>query len=287
VIMGSVSIPPVMDTRPFLCMFSNLRDVHVPGPQFSSIVPHGEPRLAKEFTLPPLNGELRLLFLYHGVEGVLSSISKLPLRFRSITVSPPAGQCDREINNILAVCGKTVKRFHVTRMKLDVMALRPITLSPCTELKEIRISLRDARDPGPGTIHLFDSVASPHLSLIVFHFVIPLNSRKIDSSLCRNDWTGVDESLYRLAERLRVMQESRSSALDTTPSWAVSGQKKEMERLKVIIEARFLLVQLSADKVNLGAFLSKFREVGDVMFVPQKIRTLNDDQPVDWSTSPY
>ena len=307
VIMGSVSIPPVMDTRPFLCMFSNLRDVHIPGPQFSSIVLHGESRLAKEFTLPPLNGELRLLFLYHGVEGVLSSLSKLPLRFQSITVSPPAGQCDREINNILIVCGKTVKRFHVTRMKLgvshlcslfykpnndkrnssDVMALRPITLSPCTELEEIRISLRDARDPGPGTIHLFDSVASPHLSLIAFHLVVPLNSRKIDSSIYPGDWAGLDESLYRLAGRLRVMQESRSSALDTTPSWTVSRQKKEIKRLKVMIEARFLLVPLSAEKVDLGAFLSKFREVGDVIFVPQKIRTLNDDQPVGWSTSPY
>jgi hypothetical protein len=68
-----------MDVRPFFCMFSHLRDIHVPGPQFSGAVPHGEPRLANEFTLPPLNGELKLLFLYHGVEGVLSSLSKLPL----------------------------------------------------------------------------------------------------------------------------------------------------------------------------------------------------------------
>ena len=118
IIMGSVSIPPVMDVRPFLCMFSELRDVHVPGPQFSSVVPHGESRLAKEFTLPPLNGELKLLFLYHGVEGVLSSLSKIPLRFQSITVSPPSGQCDLEVNNILATCGETIKKFHVKRMKL-------------------------------------------------------------------------------------------------------------------------------------------------------------------------
>jgi hypothetical protein len=109
VIMGSVSIPPVMDVRPFFCMFSQLRNVHVPGPQFSSVVPHGEPRLANEFTLPPLNGELKLLFLYHGVEGVLSSLSKLPLRFQSVTVSPPGGQCDLEINNILVTCGETIK----------------------------------------------------------------------------------------------------------------------------------------------------------------------------------
>jgi len=118
VVMGSVSVPPVMDIRPFLCMFSELRDVHIPGPPFSSVAPHGEPRLAKEFTLPPLNGELRLLFLYHGVEGVISSLSKLPLRFQSVTVSPPGGQCDLEINNILVTCGETIKRFCVTRMKL-------------------------------------------------------------------------------------------------------------------------------------------------------------------------
>ena len=83
------------------------------------------------------------------------------------------------------------------------------------------------------------------------------------------------------------MQESRSSAFGTTPSWAVSRQKKEMKRLNVMIEARFLLVPLSADKVDLGTFLSRFREVGDVIFVPQKIRTLNDDQPVGWSTPSY
>ena len=123
VIMGSVSIPPVMDVRPFFCMFSELRDVHIPGPQFSGVVPHGESRHAKKFTLPPLNGELKLLFLYHGVEGVLSSLSKLPLRFQSVTVSPPGGQCDLEINNILAICGETVKKFHVTRMRLG--ASRP------------------------------------------------------------------------------------------------------------------------------------------------------------------
>ena len=301
VIMGSVSIPPVMDVRPFFCMFSELRDVHVPGPQFSGVVPHGESRFANEFTLPPLNGELKLLFLYHGVEGVLSSLSKLPLRFQSITVSPPGGQCALEINNILVICGETIKRFHVTRMRLgasllsshfyspnsdnrdssDVVALRPITLSPCTELEEIRISLRDARDPGPGTIHLFDSVTSPHLSLIILHFVVPLNSRKIDASIYPEDWSGVDESLYRLAERLQVMHESQPSVSDTTDSWTVPRQ---MKRLKVMIEARFLFVPLVAEKVDFGAFLSKFREVGDLAFVPQKIRTLNDDEPVGWST---
>lgn len=125
IIMGSVSIPPVMDVRPFFCMFSQLRDVHVPGPQFSGIVPHEEPRLAKQFTLPPLDGELKLLFLYHGVEGVLSSLSKLPLRFRSITVSPPGEQCDLEINNILVTCGETIKKFHVARMRLGAFLLPP------------------------------------------------------------------------------------------------------------------------------------------------------------------
>ena len=123
VIMSSASIPPVMDVRPFFCMFSQLQNVHIPGPQFSSVVPNGNARLAKEFTLPPLNGELRLLFLYHGVEGVLSSLSKLPLRFQSITVSPPGGRCDLEIDNILITCGETIKTFHVRRMKLGTPLL--------------------------------------------------------------------------------------------------------------------------------------------------------------------
>ena len=136
VVMGSVSIPPLMDVRPFFCMFSELRNVHIPGPQFSSVVPHGEPRLAKEFTLPPLNGELKLLFLYHGVEGVLSSLSKLPLRFRSVTVSPPNGRCDLEINNILVTCGETVKAFHVKRMKLGT-TLPSACISPTGILIEI------------------------------------------------------------------------------------------------------------------------------------------------------
>jgi hypothetical protein len=74
VIMGSVSIPPVMDVRPFFCMFSDLRNVDIPGPQFSSSHPLTESRgLRGCITLPPLDGELKLLFLYHGVEGVLST----------------------------------------------------------------------------------------------------------------------------------------------------------------------------------------------------------------------
>ena len=298
VVMGSVSIPPVMDVRPFLCIFSELRDVHIPGPPFSSVTPHGESRLAKGFTLPPLSGELRLLFLYHGVEGVLSSLSKLPLRFRSMTVSPPGGTCDLEINNILITCGETIKKFCVTRMKLgaslslsvhvsttqtlinenplDVQTLRPIDLGPCTELEEIRLSLRDARDPGPGTIHLFDSVTSPYLSVIVFHFVIPFNSRKIDSCIYPNDWSRVDESLCRLAERLRAMHDPQPSVSGIAPNWTMAGAKKEIKKLKVMIEARFLFVPLRSEKVEFGAFLSKFREVGDVAFVPQGIRTLDD-----------
>jgi len=267
-----------MDVRPFFCMFSKLQNVHVPGPQFSSVVPHEESRFAKEFTLPPLNGELKLLFLYHGVEGVLSSISKLPLRFRSITVSPPSGHCDLEINNILVACGETIKTFRVKRMKLDVQALRPITLSPCTKLEEIQIGLQDARYPGPGTIHLFDTITSPHLTRIILHFVIPLNSRRIDASIYSTDWTGIDESLYRLAERLRIMHQSQSFGVDAMPNWTVSRQKKEVKRLKVFVEARFLFVSLTAKEVDLGSFLSKFREVGDVIFVPQKIRTLNEDE---------
>lgn len=305
VIMGSVSIPSVMEVRPFFCLFSELRNVHIPGPQFSSAVPHGDSRFAKQYILPPLNGELKLLFLYHGVEGVLSSLSKLPLRFRSITVSPPNGKCDLEINKILIVCGETVKTFDVKRMKLgaslpsahnfphqdpdqpnlsDVQVLRPITLSPCTNLEEIRIGLRDSRDPGPGTIHLFDSVTSPHLSRIVLHFVVPLNSRKMDSNMYLDDWTGVDQSLYRLAERLRAMRESR--LLDSKPNWTEPRKKEEVKRLKVFIEARFLFVRLTAQKVDLGSFLSKFREVGDVVFIPQKIRTPNDEESDGLLTSP-
>ena len=123
VIMSSVSIPPVKDVRPFFCTFSDLKNVHIPGPQFSSVVPNGEPRYPKEFTLPPLDGELQLLFLYHGVEGVVTSLSELPLRFRSVTVSPPGGQCNLEIDNILAACGETVKMFHVKRTKLGMSLL--------------------------------------------------------------------------------------------------------------------------------------------------------------------
>lgn len=123
VIMSSVCIPPAMDVRPFLCMFSKLQNVHVPGPQFSSLVPHGESRLANDITLPPLDGELRLFFLYHGLEGVISSLSKLPLRFQSITVSPPGGRCDLEIDNILVACGETLKTFRVRRMKLGMPIL--------------------------------------------------------------------------------------------------------------------------------------------------------------------
>lgn len=61
------------------------------------------------------------------------------------------------------------------------------------------------------------------------------------------------------------------------PSWTVSGQGKEVKRLKVFVEARFLFVPLTVGEVDLGSFLSKFREVGDVAFVPQKIRTLNEE----------
>jgi len=137
VIMSSVSIPPVKDLRPFFCMFSQLQNVHVPGPQFSSVIPDGNSRLAKDFTLPPLDGELKLSFLYHGGEGVLSSLSKLPLRFHSISVSPPGGQCDIEIDNILATCGKTVKAFHVRRMKLGMYLLSARTSTTHIPMHEI------------------------------------------------------------------------------------------------------------------------------------------------------
>lgn len=63
---------------------------------------------------------------------------------------------------------------------------------------------------------------------------------------------------------------------DPSGSWTVSDQE-DVKRLQVLIEARFLFKPLASDKVDLGAFLSKFREVGDVIFVPQKIRTLNED----------
>ena len=75
------------------------------------------------------------------------------------------------------------------------------------------------------------------------------------------------------------MHESQILALGTAPGWTVQRQKKEVKRLKVMVEARFLLVQLPAEKVDFGAFLSKFREVGDLVFVPQNIRAFNEDGP--------
>jgi len=162
--------------------------------------------------------------------------------------------------------------------------LRPITLSPCTELEEIRLSLRDARDPGPGTIHLFDSVTSPHLSRIILHFIVPLSSRQIDSSLYTSDWNGLDESLYRLAKRLRATHEPQPPVLSTTPSWTVPRKKKEAKRLKVMIEARFMFMPLFTEKVDFGAFLSKFRELGDLVFIPQKFRKFGEDE-CDWELS--
>jgi len=87
-----------------------------------------------------------------------------------------------------------------------------------------------------------------------------------------SDWSGVDEALYRLAERLRAMHESSLGA--TAPRWTIPREKEA--RLKVMIEARFLFLPLGANKVDLGSFLSKFREVGDVVFVPQGVRSLND-----------
>ena len=76
---------------------------------------------------------------------------------------------------------------------------------------------------------------------------------------------------------MRVVHESQSFGLDATPSWTVLRQKGEAKRLKVLVEARFLFMPFGVEKVDLGSFLSKFREVGDVLFVPQKIRTLNED----------
>ena len=75
------------------------------------------------FTLPPLNGELEPLFLYPGLEGNASSLSKLALWFRSITVSPPYGRWNFEIDNILALCGETVKTFRIKRAELSASPL--------------------------------------------------------------------------------------------------------------------------------------------------------------------
>lgn len=105
-------------------------------------------------------------------------------------------------------------------------------------------------------------------------------------SIYPTDWTGVDESLYRLAERLRIMYASRLFGVDGTSSWTEQGRKKGVKRLKVLVEARFLFAQLTAEKVDLGSFLSKFREVGDVVFVPQKTRRLNEDESDGLVTSP-
>lgn len=76
------------------------------------------------------------------------------------------------------------------------------------------------------------------------------------------------------------MHESQFSVLGATPSWTAPRGK----RLKVMVEARFLFIPLCSEKVDLGAFLHRFREVGDVIFVPQKTRTLNDDEPAGWSS---
>jgi hypothetical protein len=65
--------------------------------------------------------------------------------------------------------------------------------------------------------------------------------------------------------------------LDAPQSWTESRREKA-KRLQVLIEARFLFRPLASEKVDMGAFLSKFREVGDVIFVSQKIRTLNEDE---------
>ena len=108
----------------------------------------------------------------------------------------------------------------------------------------------------------------------------------IDSSMYATDWAEIDESLYRLAERLRIMHECQRSEPNATPSWAEPMQKREAKRLKVFIEARFLFVPLASEKVDLGSFLSKFRDVGDVAFVPQKIRTFNEDESEGLLTSP-
>lgn len=78
------------------------------------------------------------------------------------------------------------------------------------------------------------------------------------------------------------MHESQTSVSDTTRSWTVPRQKKGVRRLDVRIEARFLFVPKGTERVDLGVFLSKFREVGDVTFVPQKIRTLNEGDSDEW-----
>ena len=89
----------------------------------------------------------------------------------------------------------------------DVQVLRPIDLGPCTELEEIQF--KSPRCSRLGAIHFFDSATCPHLSVTVLHFLIPFNSRKIDLCIYRDDWSGVEESLCRLAERLQAMHESQ------------------------------------------------------------------------------
>ena len=82
-----------------------------------------------------------------------------------------------------------------------------------------------------------------------------------------------------------MMHESQTSASDTTRSWTVPRQK-EVKKLDLKIEARFLFMPLGTEKVDFGGFLSKFREVGDVTFVPQKVRTLNEGESDEWLTLP-
>lgn len=73
------------------------------------------------------------------------------------------------------------------------------------------------------------------------------------------------------------MHETLHSAVDEASKWTMPSQEKEVKKLKVLVEARFLFVPLGSEGVDLGSFLSRFREVGDVIFVPQRIRASNDD----------
>ena len=81
------------------------------------------------------------------------------------------------------------------------------------------------------------------------------------------------------------MHEYPTSGWDTTPSWTVSRQKREVKRLNVVLEARFLFVPLGSEWVDFGSFLSKFREVGDITFGSQKIRSASEDENEGWSAS--
>jgi hypothetical protein len=68
------------------------------------------------------------------------------------------------------------------------------------------------------------------------------------------------------------MRESERSG-----SWTVSDQKGVTEEVAGVYWGPFLVQAIVIGQGGCGRFLIKVREVGDVIFVPHKIRTLKED----------